>query len=111
MTWPPGCDRRALVDARLGTHLALWNERLSRWFVSGRPEATWLSDRVLQIRAAAVTFWAVLTESEVTVFWEAPLAVRLLVTQSRRDAMVATLRNDIMATESGAADGTVLSLP
>ena len=95
VTWPPGSDRRALVDARLGAQLALWNERLSRWLVPSRAEATWLSDRVLEIRAAAVTVWAVLTESEVTVFWEAPLPVRLSLSGRRREAMIEALRDDL----------------
>lgn len=94
VTWPPGSDRRALIDARLGAQLALWSERLSHWLVPSQPEATWLSDRVLQIRVAAVTVYAVVTEGEVTVFWEAPLAVRLLVTRSKRQAMIEALQSD-----------------
>ncbi|MGQ8560940.1 hypothetical protein, partial [Enterobacter hormaechei] len=77
--------------AKLGDHLALWSERLARFLVPGRPEATWRSDRVLEVRAAAVTLWAVLTETEVTVFWEAPAAIRLLIGQSRRKAMIECL--------------------
>ncbi len=97
VAWPPDCDRRALIDARLDTHLARWDERLSRGFVPGRPEAVWLSDRVLQVRAAAVTLWAVLTDGEVTVFWDAPPAVRLLVSPSRRAAMIHAFRTDLGA--------------
>ncbi|SDN70489.1 hypothetical protein SAMN05216360_110198 [Methylobacterium phyllostachyos] len=101
VAWPPGSDRRALIDARLDSHLALWTERLSRWFVPGRPEAIWLSDQVLQVRAAAVTLWAVLTDGEVSVFWEAPPAVRLLVGARRREAMISAFKADLSAAMAG----------
>ncbi|ACB28385.1 hypothetical protein [Methylobacterium radiotolerans] len=96
VAWPLGCDRRALIDARIDHHLALWDERLARWLIPERPHAIWLSDRVLEVRAAAVTFWAVLTESEVTIFWDAPLAVRLLVSPSRRAAMIEAFQRNLV---------------
>lgn len=100
VAWPAGCDRRTLIDGQLGAQLALWEKRLARFLIPGRPNAQWLSDRVLEVRSAAVTFWVVLTEHEVTVFWDAPLAVRLLISQSGREAIIEALQTDM----SGLAD-------
>ncbi|WP_267428617.1 hypothetical protein [Methylobacterium sp. GC_Met_2] len=54
-----------------------------------------LSEQVLQVRAAAVTLWAVLTDGEVSVFREAPPAVRLLVGAQRRAAMISAFQADL----------------
>ena len=102
VAWPAGCDRRALIDARLAPHTASWEERLSHVLMPGRPAATWLSDRVLEVRAAKVTFWAGLTEKEVTVFWDAPLAIRMIMTPSRREAIIEALKMDMGALPASA---------
>ncbi len=47
------------------------------------------------MRAAAVTLWAVLTDGEVSVFREAPPAVRLLVGAQRRAAMISAFQADL----------------
>lgn len=92
VTWPGGADRQRMVDAMVDHWLAQWTAGKTRPPTVRR---VWLSGKVLEIHADSVTFWTVVTEQEISLFWEAPMATRLLLTNAKRDELVRTVRDYI----------------
>jgi hypothetical protein len=92
VTWPTGNDRQQMVDAMVDHWLEQWIAQKTR---PPTPRRAWLSNKVLEIHVDNVTFWTVLTEQEIALFWEAPMAKRLLLTSSKREELVQTVRDYI----------------
>jgi len=92
VTWPAGVDRRQMVDAMVDHWLAQWTAGKTN---PPTPRRAWLSDKVLEVRVDSVTFWTVLTEQEISLFWEAPMATRLLLSNTKRNALIQTVRDYI----------------
>ncbi len=88
--WPSGTDRQKTVDAMVDHWLDQWTTRKAN-----APWRAWLSDKVLEVHVDNITFWTVLTEQEIALFWEAPMATRLLLTNAKRESMIQIVKDYI----------------
>ena len=92
VTWPTGIDRQEMVDSMVDHWLKQWTAGKTK---PSTPRRAWLSSKVLEVRVDNITFWTVLTEPEISLFWEAPMATRLLLTNAKRESMVQMVRDYI----------------
>jgi hypothetical protein len=95
VAWPPDADRQRLVDTVVEHGMQQWSARKGVPSLAVAPRQTWLADNVLEVRVDAVTIWTVLTEQEIAFFWDAPLALRLLLTDKKRDALIQGVRRNL----------------
>jgi len=94
VSWPEGHDRRNLIDCIVEQQIARWTQRRSELRQS-EPIGRWLSERVLELRIAVVTVWVVITEREVSLFWNAPATAKVFLNDSRRNTIIEALRHDV----------------
>ncbi|MBV8612257.1 MAG: hypothetical protein JOY66_00610 [Acetobacteraceae bacterium] len=91
--WPEQGDRQAVVELMVARQVERWT-KLVPGASPDDSRGRWLSDRVLEVRVASVVFWVVLTEGEVSLFWNAPIAARVLLTESLRQTILDAVRRD-----------------
>ena len=94
VSWPEGRDRRTVIDSIVERQIACWTKPLPDW-VQSEPVGRWLSERVLELRIAVVTVWVVITEREVSLFWNAPATAKVFLNDSRRNTIIEALRHDV----------------
>jgi hypothetical protein len=95
VAWPLQADRQGLVDGVVAHGMDQWRARKGNSSLAVAPRLRWLADNVLEVCVDSVTIWIVLTDQEMALFWEAPLAFRLLLTNKKREALIRTVQKEL----------------